>query len=536
MSEIDDNSVTQGEGHAPAVVPVSSPVHAPAPIPRAAATVGQALRQAREELGLTHEDLERDLRIKKANLVAIEEGRIKDLPGVTYALGFIRTYAIRVGLDSYEIIARFKIETSALDSAPEIKVRAPVREGGVPPSVYVGVGVVLALAVWGGWYLLDGKHESVRTMVEDVPARLAALVQHKPAEPVMEGAGVSSVSALAPASKTATTVASSPTEASTVPQPAVIATPIYTPPLGQVYKPPGKSVEADLAGVPKPNVETAVPAPVQPEQTPTPSISASAPAATSKPPAPASAAPVASPAPAAVASAAVKPELSNSPTGNSPTGNSPTGNAPVGNSPVGNPTAALPSDPQVATKESADDDKGPDEAASAPATPPTPAEIHIAAPAPAAPPPADPSQSALNALPGTLTPPTQDGGAHSLSPSTMGKTAVAPKSTTPTSSTAKSEPTAAPTDTRIVLQGINVAWIQVRDGSKILTTRVLRSGGEWPVPNRPGITLFTGNAGGVQIKLDGVVIGTVGKYGEVRRDIELEPDQLRYNVIPPKSP
>lgn len=141
--------------------------------------VGSLLRSTRLSAGLRLETLEDELRIKAANLLAIEEGRAKDLPGPAYALGFVRTYALRLGLDPEEIIRRFKAEHSTMPRSPELTSRTPVREGGVPSGLFVIVGVILALIIWGGWYALDGKRDSVRAMVEDVPARLMALIQHQ---------------------------------------------------------------------------------------------------------------------------------------------------------------------------------------------------------------------------------------------------------------------------------------------------------------------------------------------------------------------
>jgi cytoskeleton protein RodZ len=43
-----------------------------------------------------------------------------------------------------------------------------------------------------------------------------------------------------------------------------------------------------------------------------------------------------------------------------------------------------------------------------------------------------------------------------------------------------------------------------------------------PVPDQPGLTLFTGNAGGVEILLDGRALPALGPVGAVRRNIPLD--------------
>jgi cytoskeleton protein RodZ len=62
---------------------------------------------------------------------------------------------------------------------------------------------------------------------------------------------------------------------------------------------------------------------------------------------------------------------------------------------------------------------------------------------------------------------------------------------------------------------------------ELLLTRILRAGDTYRVPDRGDITLMTGNAGGLEVIVDGENLGVLGKAGAVRRDIPLEPDRLR---------
>jgi cytoskeleton protein RodZ len=79
-------------------------------------------------------------------------------------------------------------------------------------------------------------------------------------------------------------------------------------------------------------------------------------------------------------------------------------------------------------------------------------------------------------------------------------------------------------DTRIVLRATQDSWVQVRDRNEdLLFTRVLRAGDSYQVPNQPGLTLLTGNAGGLEIEVDGTVLGALGPVGTVRRNVALEP-------------
>jgi cytoskeleton protein RodZ len=79
----------------------------------------------------------------------------------------------------------------------------------------------------------------------------------------------------------------------------------------------------------------------------------------------------------------------------------------------------------------------------------------------------------------------------------------------------------------VLLRANAAVWIEVREGAdKRILSRVLRAGETFPVPARPGLTLTTGNAGGLDIMVDGKAIPPLGPIGEVRRDIALDAGAL----------
>jgi len=63
-----------------------------------------------------------------------------------------------------------------------------------------------------------------------------------------------------------------------------------------------------------------------------------------------------------------------------------------------------------------------------------------------------------------------------------------------------------------------------------LFTKVLRAGEFYPVPAQAGLSLITGNAGGLDIWLDGRKLMPLGPIGVVRRSITLDPAKLREAV------
>jgi len=143
----------------------------------AAPRVGADLSAARERLGWSLEDVAASLRIRLHFLNALERGRVADLPGNTYALGFLRTYAAALGLDPDELTRRFRAEAAEVNRLTTLSFPVPVPSRGVPAGAVVLLGVVLAIGAYIGWYRLSGNGELPPEVVPPVPARLLPLAE-----------------------------------------------------------------------------------------------------------------------------------------------------------------------------------------------------------------------------------------------------------------------------------------------------------------------------------------------------------------------
>jgi cytoskeleton protein RodZ len=76
--------------------------------------------------------------------------------------------------------------------------------------------------------------------------------------------------------------------------------------------------------------------------------------------------------------------------------------------------------------------------------------------------------------------------------------------------------------------GSDDCWIQVREmDGQLLVSRLLRKGDSYAVPNRPGLVLMVGNAGALDVTVDGRKAPSLGASGLVRRDIRLDPERLQ---------
>ncbi len=107
----------------------------------------------------------------------------------------------------------------------------------------------------------------------------------------------------------------------------------------------------------------------------------------------------------------------------------------------------------------------------------------------------------------------------SLSP---GSAAAAPVSPPPAAATAAAD------QSRLVIRTTADAWLLVKDKSgQVLLNQVLKAGDTWPVPDKPDLSLTTGNAGGTEILLDGAPTTSLGRAGAVRRGLPLDPDSVK---------
>ena len=77
--------------------------------------VGEILRCRRESYGQDLPTVASQLHIRPTYLRAVETGRFKDLPGMAYASGFVRSYGDYLGLDGEELVRLFREEVAGVD-------------------------------------------------------------------------------------------------------------------------------------------------------------------------------------------------------------------------------------------------------------------------------------------------------------------------------------------------------------------------------------------------------------------------------------
>ena len=79
---------------------------------------------------------------------------------------------------------------------------------------------------------------------------------------------------------------------------------------------------------------------------------------------------------------------------------------------------------------------------------------------------------------------------------------------------------------RIVIRATAESWIKIRDANQtVLLEGFLKAGETYRVPDRPGVSMRTGNAGALDITVDGKPVPAIGGMGAVR-NVLLEPQAL----------
>lgn len=326
--------------------------------------IGAVLRRSRERLGLDLADVAAALKIQQVHLDALERGRFHELPGPAYAVGFVRSYARYLRLDDAAAVAQFKSETAIAPGPRRLVAPEPIGEARRPRGLLIGLSLLLAGAVYGGWMWLQGRNQVDLELIPPPP----------------QTAGVA----------------------------------------------------AELA----PSAPAASPA--------TPATAAAAPSAET----PASAAEAQAPAQTADAGASS--------------------------------TDPMPQDSAAATQ--------------------------------------DPAASAAEEEEESTPPPTP------ISPVTEPPTLAAAMASAPAGAQVYGLENR---DARVMLRAKADSWVRIRGaGNEVVLERTLRTGDTFLVPNRPDLTLWTGNAGGLEVLVDGKPLPPLGAPGAPRRDISLDPDRL----------
>lgn len=119
--------------------------------------VGVMFKAKRKEMNLSLKEVENSTSIRSSYLEAIEEGRISEFIAGVYALGFIKQYAVFLGLDIERLLRDYPLAFKMPAEKHEfsygigtLEVRGSMG-GGVkwfPNLIWAGVSAVVIVIAW----------------------------------------------------------------------------------------------------------------------------------------------------------------------------------------------------------------------------------------------------------------------------------------------------------------------------------------------------------------------------------------------------
>ncbi len=116
----------------------------------------ERLFTARERKGVDLYRAERDTKIRAHYLAALERGDYAELPGAVYTKGFLRNYALYLGLDPEDVLLQWRLERGEdVPSEPVVVVSRPIETTArgltFSPSVIVAALMTMGILVFGAY-------------------------------------------------------------------------------------------------------------------------------------------------------------------------------------------------------------------------------------------------------------------------------------------------------------------------------------------------------------------------------------------------
>ena len=130
-------------------------------------TIGQLCVDARVNKGLTQDQASAVLKVRVKIIKDFENGNEIDLPGLAYKIGFVRSYARLLELDTDLLVKEFKESHKLSNYKEEYKFLTP----NIEPKKLLPIGAVLSLfisiIIYTGWYYSD-RSNNVKQVSNDV--------------------------------------------------------------------------------------------------------------------------------------------------------------------------------------------------------------------------------------------------------------------------------------------------------------------------------------------------------------------------------
>lgn len=160
------------------------------PTPEPPKNLGAHLKQAREKFGFSLDDIAAEIKIRAHHLRVLEEGRYGELPSRTHAVGFVKSYASILDLDSDAMVALCRRELGAhgpQQLTPTLTMLQPAAESMLPSNRVMAASLLAAVLLYSITSFIFGDHDKAAPFpapaitTESVPP--PAVVAEQPAPP-----------------------------------------------------------------------------------------------------------------------------------------------------------------------------------------------------------------------------------------------------------------------------------------------------------------------------------------------------------------
>lgn len=156
-------------------------------VPRDQGGVGAELRAHRNRQRQSTATIAEALRINESHVLAFEAGNYTALPGKTFAVGFVRSYAEHLGLSADDYLRRFKAELTARAEVDDSLVAGLPNlldrdESPVAPLLVMSVFALAALV--GVWAWSERQPAQIASPGDQVPEEIRALAEGTPSATV----------------------------------------------------------------------------------------------------------------------------------------------------------------------------------------------------------------------------------------------------------------------------------------------------------------------------------------------------------------
>jgi len=196
--------------------------------------LGDLLRRVREERGDDIQQIADYLCIRRGFLVALENNRYDEFPADAYVIGFLRSYANYLGVDSKDAIDRYRNEMAGRRKRPTLQIPTPITEGRTPSTLLMVGAAIAAFLIYALWYAISSSDRATVTTPPALPSASAPASEAAINEAATNPIPVASVVMPPPADTTTTSpgiTLSSPAPAPTnAASPPTTTTPPSAPP------------------------------------------------------------------------------------------------------------------------------------------------------------------------------------------------------------------------------------------------------------------------------------------------------------------